>query len=288
MSPVAPRPRGKVRRLRAERERCDRRAPGAWPVAGLVAAVSLAGVAGLGLGAPSRQDVWSRIEEAAAAAGVKPVRLMVRGHSHTSEADIAAALALDVVRSQLSFDAETARGRIEALPWVKSAVVGRVLPDGVRVDISERRPAAVWQGADQDLLVDTEGRVLTAIGRGAHTGLPLLSGHGAANALSAIMALVTSHAEIERRLVELIRVEDRRWTLRLASGTLLLLPGDGAAAALAWADAEARNGLLDRGGLAIDLRVAGQLLIRDGGKTAIDRLARAELQGPDAGRSGPP
>ena len=47
--------------------------------------------------------------------------------------------------SMLLVDLDEVKARLELLPWVEEASVGRVLPDRLVVDIKEREPAAIWQ-----------------------------------------------------------------------------------------------------------------------------------------------
>ncbi len=266
-----------------------------WMLGSVMAVLVLAGaVAGLGLisGAhwlePTALPGLSLADRTAAAAGLRPVRFEVQGHRFTSLADIDAALDLASAHSQISFDPLVARRRIEALPWVKAAKVARILPDAVAVEIEERRPAIAWRSGERDILVDMQGRELASVPRNSALGLPVVMGEGAGTAAPELVAIVDAHPEVERRVVEARRVEGRRWTLQLASGTLLHLPGDGMAAAFAWIEAQAASGLLDRGLEAIDLRVAGQLVIRP----RSDRLAANPAEARSAGRTfaagGPP
>lgn len=201
-------------------------------------------------------------DDLAAAAGLKPVHFEARGARFTPDAAIADALQLRGASSQLSFDLDAARRRLEALPWVDTAKVQRLLPDAVVVEIVERTPAVLWRGQDRDVLVDGRGRELTTVARGTDTGLPVVTGDGAGQAAPTLLTLLRHQAELARRVTEMRRVEGRRWTLQLDSGTLVHLPGDGTAAAVAWLDAQASGGLLDMGLDVIDLRVAGQLVVR--------------------------
>ena len=73
---------------------------------------------------------------------------------------------------------------------------------------------------------------------------------------------IKSLREVVRRLQEAQRIADRRWTLLLINGTRVHLPADGMAAALAWLESRAETGLLDARLAVIDLRVAGQLVVR--------------------------
>lgn len=60
-------------------------------------------------------------------------------------------------------DLVRAREVFEAVPWVRKAVVRRVWPNELRVQLEEHRPAAYWQHEDRDdQLVNTFGEVFDA------------------------------------------------------------------------------------------------------------------------------
>jgi cell division protein FtsQ len=77
-----------------------------------------------------------------------------------------------------TIDLEKARQAFESVPWVRSAVVHRVWPGVLEVQIEEHHPAALWQQADgDDELVDTEGDVFDAnVGDVEDDGLPTFAG----------------------------------------------------------------------------------------------------------------
>lgn len=210
----------------------------------------------------ARPNLRSLLEDVAMAAGFGVASAEIRGHRLTPEADIREALALDGRHSQLTLDLDAIRSRVEALPWVSTAVVRRVLPYAIAVDITERKPAAVWRDEPDHVLIDAEGRTLTTVPRGADTGLPVLTGADAGPAAGTILPLLAEFRRIDERVVEIRRVASRRWTLALKGGALVHLPADATAAAMAWLDKEAESGLLDRGLAVIDLRVHGQLVVR--------------------------
>jgi cell division protein FtsQ len=79
------------------------------------------------------------------------------------------------------FTTDLARGRLafESVPWVRQAVVRRVWPNRLAVQLEEHRPAALWAGADasSDKLVNTHGEVFEAnLGDVEEDGLARLSG----------------------------------------------------------------------------------------------------------------
>lgn len=86
---------------------------------------------------------------AAASASFFQVRhVEVQGTSRVSSSEVQAIVRRDVEKSGVwNADLVAVSGKLEKLPWVRSVVVSRVLPDGIRVRISERVPRAVVRTA---------------------------------------------------------------------------------------------------------------------------------------------
>ncbi len=82
---------------------------------------------------------------AAATASFFQVRTVeVQGTSRVSTNEVQALVRRDVEKSGVwKADLAGVTARLERLPWVRTAIVSRVLPDGIRVRISERVPRAV-------------------------------------------------------------------------------------------------------------------------------------------------
>lgn len=71
-----------------------------------------------------------------------------KGASRASVGDIQAVVRRDVSQTGVwKADLEQLSEHIERLPWVRTAVVTRVLPDAIRVRITEREPRAVVRNA---------------------------------------------------------------------------------------------------------------------------------------------
>src|SRR5436190_10851580 len=87
----------------------------------------------------------------------------VRGTERTSPEDVRR-LVLSATEKPGVWNADVSdiRVRIEKFPFVKSAAVSRVLPSGIRVNITERIPAAVVHVTSGNFLVDGEGVMLAA------------------------------------------------------------------------------------------------------------------------------
>lgn len=76
---------------------------------------------------------------------------------------------LDLSRAKLAF---------EAVPWVRQAIVRRVWPNRLAVQLEEHRPAALWTTAEgDDRLVNAQGEVFQAnLGDVEDEALPSLTG----------------------------------------------------------------------------------------------------------------
>jgi len=88
----------------------------------------------------------------------------VRGIDRSSKPDIERIVGSQTEKSGAwNADLAEIKGKVEALRFVKSAAVSRVLPNGIRVHVVERIPAAIVRLNSGDVLVDNEGRVLAPV-----------------------------------------------------------------------------------------------------------------------------
>lgn len=88
----------------------------------------------------------------------------IRGTERTSKDEISRIVSTSVEKPGVwNADLSDIRAKIEKFPFVKSAAVSRTLPAGIRVNITERVPAAVVQLNSGKFLIDVEGTLLTAV-----------------------------------------------------------------------------------------------------------------------------
>lgn len=197
-----------------------------------------------------------------ASAGFAIDEITISGQSITSERQIVAALQLDPESSTLGFDADLARGRVEALPGVLSAEVRKVYPNGVDVTVVEAVPAARHWIDGQTYLIDASGRTIAGA-LSTDADLPLVIGFGAGDDALPMIRALGRYTLISEGLVALSRVGDRRWDLVYASGLHVQLPEVGVGQALAHlAELEADHQILARDLDVIDLRVAGEVVVQ--------------------------
>ncbi len=87
----------------------------------------------------------------------------IRGNDKTPADDIRRIVASEVEKSGVwNADLANIRVKIEKFPYVKAASVSRMLPAGIRVDVTERIPAAVVHLRSGDFLIDADGVILAS------------------------------------------------------------------------------------------------------------------------------
>ena len=197
------------------------------------------------------------------AAGFGIEQVSVTGHRFTPDGAIYDALDLANVRSMLRFDGAAVRERMERLPWIASATITRVFPDRLEVRVKERVPFALWQRGEREYLVDGTGRVLSPVTAGSVTHLPRIMGEGAAPEAYALLSALQRFPAVAGSLEAAERIAERRWSLRLAGGTVVHLPAEGWEAALQHlAEPALAVRLQEAGARSIDLRVPERASVR--------------------------
>jgi cell division protein FtsQ len=229
-------------------------------VAGLVAAgvVCLALLAAVLSGHHLRNfaaGVGAGLDRQFAAMGFRVRTLTIQGATPMARGDIIRAAAVYRDQPILGLDLKGLRARVEQVGWVKQARVVRLLPDAVVVIISQRDTLAVWQHAGRVQVVDAEGHPIPEADPGRFADLPLVVGDGANDSAAAILPMVKSRPRLMQRLEALVRVDDRRWDLRMKDGGLIQLPAVGEDSALIQLDQlDQKSRLLELGFARIDLR----------------------------------
>lgn len=214
------------------------------------------------------------------------VRLMrIEGASEAVDKGLRAMLPVTLPASSFDIDLEALRAKVLRLDAVESVDL-RILPGGIlSAVVTERQPALLWRHPRGIDLIDRTGhRVASVTAREVRPDLPLIAGEGAAEAAPEALALLDAAGPILPRLRGLVRMGERRWDVVLDRNQRILLPTEGALAALEQAIALDRGeDLLGRDVVSVDLRDAERPVLRLGldAQNAI-RRARGEPEiGPD-------
>lgn len=198
-----------------------------------------------------------------AAAGFRVASVSVQGGSGFSTADVLRAAAVPKGAPLIGLNLEDVRERVEQVGWIKSAKVIRLLPDTLVIDVKERPRLAVWQHGEEIRVIDRDGQIIPEADPGQFTDLPLIVGEGANEAAAQVLPDLTARPALMSRLEALVRVDNRRWDLRLKDGALIQLPATKEDSALIQFDQlEQKSRLLEIGFERVDLRDPEMVAVR--------------------------
>ena len=131
------------------------------------------------------------------------------------------------------------------------------------MDVKEHDRLAVWQTGGHAYVIDSRGQVIQGADAGRYPKLPLVVGKGADQTAAEILPLLAQRPRLMARIDALVRVDERRWDLRLKDGSLIQLPAVDQDSALIRLDAlDQRERLLDLGFARVDLRTPEEVAVR--------------------------
>ena len=206
------------------------------------------------------------LDNVTAGMGLTLKRVHITGASPEAEPAIQRALGLYSGQPITSLNLDAIRTRVQDVGWVKEARVVRLLPDTLIVEVKEHDRLAVWQEAGQIKVIDNRGQVIDGADARRYPTLPLVVGKGADVAAGEILPLLAQRPRLMGMVDALVRVDERRWDLRLKDGSLIQLPATEQEAALIRLDAlDQRERLLDLGFARVDLRTPDEVAVRPAG-----------------------
>jgi cell division protein FtsQ len=106
---------------------------------------------------------------------LKPDQIELTGNHIVSREAVVQQFAHDRNRSVLRIPLDARRGELEQLPWVESASVQRILPNRLRVELTERTPIAFLRNRNEIALIDAHGVILDRP-EGEDLNFPIVTG----------------------------------------------------------------------------------------------------------------
>lgn len=244
-----------------------------WKRRGLYASLIVSGIASIGFGlnlilaselyAETVGAAEIKIARAMTVTGLMVNEINVRGRESTPPQDLLTAVGVGRGDPILFFDADAARRRIEQIAWVHSASVQRILPDTIVISIQERRPFARWQIDGRTVLVDRNGKVLSGGDPDAFRDLRRVVGPSAGPKARELFDMLALEPDLDRRVINAVRVRERRWDIEFDNGVMVQLPEQNPE--VAWrhlAQIQNKKKVLDRSLVAIDMRLQDRTVVR--------------------------
>jgi len=106
---------------------------------------------------------------------LKPDQLELRGNRIVSREAVLQQFVHDRNRSILRVSLDARRSQLEQIPWVESASVQRILPNHLRIELTERTPVAFARNGSELALIDAHGVILDRP-RGEDLHFPIVTG----------------------------------------------------------------------------------------------------------------
>ncbi len=190
-------------------------------------------------------------------------RVDVMGEGRLREEDVRRALGVYAGDYLFGIDMESAQKRVESLSWVDRAVVRRLWPDRIVVQIIERQPYALWQHEGKVKVVDVGGMAISDANALQFSQLTLFVGENAGEHAASITQMMEEFPSIKQRVESFIQVGNRRWDMVLDDGAVRVkLPEENIRKALRDLQSlQARTQILDRTIETVDMRLPDRLTL---------------------------
>jgi cell division protein FtsQ len=239
------------------------------PGLGIAASILLL-AATLGYGAVAGEHLpalidWAKDvrDVAANGAGFRIAAISLTGPKEVSREEVLTVAGVTGRASLLFLDADAARTRLLANPWIADAAVLKLYPDRLQITIIERQAFALWQKDGRVGVIASDGTVLEPFVEDRYVRLPLVVGRGAERQARDFLTILDRYPDIRSQLGASIMVADRRWNLRLKNGIDVRLPESNVEQALDRLVAlDREKKILSRDILAIDLRLPDRVTVR--------------------------
>ena len=106
---------------------------------------------------------------------LKPDQIEVNGNRIVGREAVLQQFVQDRNRSVLVVPLDVRRSEIERIPWVESASVQRILPNRLRIELTERSPVAFARNGNELALIDAHGVILDRP-QGEDVRFPIVTG----------------------------------------------------------------------------------------------------------------
>ena len=159
-------------------------------------------------------------------------KIKIEGTNNSKGVDIIRALDLNNDTLLINFNLQEASKRISQLRWIKDTKIKKLYPSTLEININEYEPIAIWFYDGNKYLVDQDGQIIKGLDPSEFKNLKFVAGYNALEYIPNIINSLDKHPTLESRVKSILRVGDRRWTIRLFNGMTIYLPEEGLSKAI--------------------------------------------------------
>jgi cell division protein FtsQ len=162
--------------------------------------------------------------------------------------------------------------------WIKDLEIKRILPNTIKINITEQKAVAIWQTKSGNKLISQKGNVILVKRiNDFKNQLPIIIGEKANQNALEILKILKQNPQLYKRIWSISYISKRRWDIHFKEGLTILLPKDDIKKAwLKIQHLQKNYNILELGLTEIDIRNKNQIL----GKMDIDKkifLVRKKL-----------
>jgi cell division protein FtsQ len=252
-------------------------------VAALLAATALYGAIRGGHADTVMDSIHDVADALAQRAGFQSANVSIEGAGRLNRADVLRIAGITESSTLFLIDADATRTRLLRNSWIGEATVAKLYPDRLEIAIVEKKPFAVWQSRGNFFVIAKDGTVIDQLARERvrDAGMPIVVGEGAEHQAQDFLAVLDHFPAVRDETVAAVWVADRRWNLRLKSGTDVRLPEEDADVALMRLVALDRDKhILSRDVSMIDMRFPDRVVVRLSDEAAEARDAAMKARAP--------
>ena len=153
--------------------------------------------------------------------------------------------------------------------WIKDLEIKRILPNTIKIKITEQKAIAIWQTKSGNKLITQKGNViLVKKVNDFKNQLPIMNGAEANQNTLKILKILKQSPQLYERIWSISYISKRRWDIHFKEGLKILLPKDDIEKAWLRIQQRQKNyNILKLGLTEIDIRNKNQIL----GKVDIDK-----------------
>ena len=153
--------------------------------------------------------------------------------------------------------------------WIKDLEIKRILPNTIKIKITEQKAIAIWQTKSGNKLITQKGNViLVKKVNDFKNQLPIMNGAEANQNTLKILKILKQSPQLYERIWSISYISKRRWDIHFKEGLKILLPKDDIEKAwLRIQHLQKNYNILELGLTEIDIRNKNQIL----GKVDIDK-----------------
>lgn len=186
-----------------------------------------------------------------------------RAITNAQSAEIEAISGIPNQQIMFAINPKQIRDRIMVLPWVEDVIVRRLWPQNIQIIVTPRKANALWQENGTLQYIDPNGKKLGPADPAKAQNLPLIIGENAGSFSMQMFDAIAKRPNVASHVHAMIRVDNRRWNLRLKNGGDILLPAQNYEQALDDLEGlQIKHKILEREFYRLDVRKHGQLIIR--------------------------